>query len=94
MSVPVRARRASRGKRCLRCDVPVRSVRVFVGPPPGRAVELWIDENAHPEGRVVKLRDGRWRLLALDQRPVKDAFRIHGKRSCGPDALERHRAGA
>lgn len=81
---PVPARRSSGAKKCKRCDdAPVRHVKVYVGPPPGRGVNLCIDENPHPDGRVVKLRDGRWRLLGLGQTAAKDAYRIHGTRSCG-----------
>lgn len=67
---------------------PLRRAIVLVGRAPGRPVTLLIDAEPHEGGRVVERGDGQLRMLARYQRarPIKPVFRVHGARSCGPNA--------
>lgn len=72
---------------CRWCVVEIRKELVNVGPNGGRDVELLIDVDAHPDGCVVERSDGTFRRLSGVQVPRRPAYRIHGKKTCSPEAI-------
>lgn len=76
--------------KCRWCpgEVEIREVEVLVGPPPGNPVMLKIDALPHPDGQVLERDDHQFRRMLPDQLrgTVKALYRIHGRKTCGPDA--------
>lgn len=72
---------------CHFCYAPIMRRVVTVSDrraPVEKRVRLWIDVNPHPNGKVIQLSDGTWKMLR-DRSLVRegvDARRSHSAREC------------